>query len=316
MTLDNILEEINKANSIVLLAHENPDGDAIGSCLAMKLALEELGKKADIIMPEYPQEFEILPGADEILKESSIKNYDLVITLDCATTKLLGICEEYFNNAKVKIVIDHHSSNAMYGDFNYVDQDAPAVCQLLLVVLGYFKVKVTKDIGTCILTGIITDTGWFQYDSVTAETFRFVADLFDKGVKVSKIYQQLFSCMPKSRFELHRVAEDRIEFLEDGKVAYTYITMEDLNKFGCKNGDHDGIVQIGRDIEGVEVSIFLRETPKGIKGSLRSKNYVNVSQLAMMFGGGGHVRAAGFTAQGTIEQIKAQVLNAVRTYLK
>ena len=316
MTLDNILEEINKANSIVLLAHENPDGDAIGSCLAMKLALEELGKKADLIMPEYPQEFEILPGANEIIKESNIKNYDLAIALDCASIKLLGNCEEYFNNAKVKIVIDHHSSNTMYGDFNYVDQDAPAVCQLLLVVLGYFKVEVTKDIGTCILTGIITDTGGFRYESVTAETFRFVADLCDKGVKVSKIYQQVFGSKPRAKFELHRLAQDRIEFLENGKVAYTYITREDEERFGCKNGDHDGIVEEGRDVEGVEVSIFLRETPKGIKGSLRSKNYVNVSQVAMMFGGGGHIRAAGLTVQGSMDQIKAQILNAVRTYLK
>lgn len=316
MTLDNILEEINKANSIVLLAHENPDGDAIGSCLAMKLALEELGKKADLIMPEYPQEFEILPGANEIIKESNIKNYDLAIALDCASIKLLGNCEEYFNGAKVKIVIDHHSSNTMYGDFNYVDQDAPAVCQLLLVVLGYFKAQVTKDIGTCILTGIITDTGGFRYESVTAETFRFVADLYDKGVKVSKIYQQVFGSKPRAKFELHRLAQDRIEFLEDGKVAYTYITREDEERFGCKNGDHDGIVEEGRDVEGVEVSIFLRETPKGIKGSLRSKNYVNVSQVAMMFGGGGHIRAAGLTVQGSMDQIKAQILNAVRTYLK
>lgn len=316
MTLDNILEEINKANSIVLLAHENPDGDAIGSCLAMKLALEELGKKADLIMPEYPQEFEILPGANEIIKESNIKNYDLAIALDCASIKLLGNCEEYFNGAKVKIVIDHHSSNTMYGDFNYVDQDAPAVCQLLLVVLGYFKVEITKDIGTCILTGIITDTGGFRYESVTAETFRFVADLYDKGVKVSKIYQQVFGSKPRAKFELHRLAQDRIEFLENGKVAYTYITREDEERFGCKNGDHDGIVEEGRDVEGVEVSIFLRETPKGIKGSLRSKNYVNVSQVAMMFGGGGHIRAAGLTVQGSMDQIKTQILNAVRTYLK
>lgn len=316
MTLDNILEEINKANKIVIITHENPDGDAIGSSLAMKLALKQLGKDADVIIPEFPKVFEFLPGVEEIKKESDVENYDLAIALDCASIKLLNGFTKYFDNAKVKVVIDHHSSNTMFADYNYVDQDAPACAQLLLVVFSYFNIDVTKEIGTCILAGIITDTGGLRYDGVTAETFRFVSELCEKGIKVSNVYQQVFASKTRAKFELHKIALDRLEFLEDGKVTFTYITKADEEKVGSENGDYDGIVENGRDIEGVEVSIFLRETDKGIKGSLRSKNYVNVSEVCMMFGGGGHVRAAGCNIQGTIEQAKSQILNSIRACLK
>lgn len=316
MTLDNILEEINKAEKIVIITHENPDGDAIGSSLAMKLALKQLGKDADVIIPEFPKTFEFLPGIDEVKKESDIEEYDLAIALDCASIKLLNGFAKYFDSAKIKVAIDHHSSNTMFADYNYVDQDAPACAQLLLVVFSYFNINVTKDIGTCILAGIITDTGGFRYEGVTADTFRFVADLCEKGIKVSQVYSQVFASKTRAKFELHRIALNRLEFLEEGKVAFTYVTKTDEKQVEAKNGDYDGIVENGRDVEGVEVSVFLRETDKGIKVSLRSKNYVNASKVAMMFGGGGHIRAAGCTIQGTIEQAKNQIINRVKCYLK
>lgn len=316
MTLDNILEEIKKAETIAILVHENPDGDAIGSALAMRLALQQLNKKSDVIIPEFPKEFKFLPGADKIVKQTDVVDYDLVIALDCSSAKQLNGFTKYFDKAKTKVVIDHHSVNTMFADYNYVDQDAPACAQLLLVLFSYFNIEVTKDIGTCIVTGIITDTGGFRYDGVTSETFKFVSDLYQKGVKISKIYQQVFASKTRQKFELHRIALNRLEFLEDGKVAFTYITKKDEIQVGSENGDHDGIVENGRDVEGVEVSVFLRETDKGIKVSLRSKNYVNVAQVAMMFGGGGHVRASGCTVQGTEEQVKNQILNTIRGYLK
>ena len=316
MTLDNRLEDIKNANTIAILVHENQDGDAVGSALAMELALKQLNKEADVIIPEFPKEFEFLPDADKIKKETDVASYDLVLTLDCASIKLINNCIDYFENAKTKVAIDHHSSNTMFADYNFVDQDAPACAQLLLVIFGYYNIEVTKEIGTCILTGIITDTGGFRYEGVTAETFRFVASLCEKGVKVSKVYQKVFASKTRAKFELHKIALDREEFLEDGKIAFTYITKADEEKVGAKNGDYDGIVENGRDVEGVEVSIFLRETDKGIKVSLRSKDYVNVSEAATMFGGGGHVRAAGCNIQGTIEQAKNQIINRIKCYLK
>lgn len=316
MTLDNILEEIKKAESIVILTHENPDGDAVGSSIAMYLGLKELGKTPDIIIPEFPRAFENLPGIENIKKESDIENYDLAIALDTASIKMLNGYSKYFEDAKTKIVIDHHSSNTMFGDYNYVDQDSPACAQLLLVLFNYLNIEVSKEIGTDILAGIITDTGGFRYDGVTAETFELVAGLCQKGVKVSKVYQKVFASTSKSKFFLHRIALDRLELLENEKIAFTYITKNDENSVGAENGDYDGIVEQGRDIEGVEISIFLRETEKGIKASLRSKDYVNVSELCRIFGGGGHIRAAGCTIPGTIEQVKTQILNQARAMLK
>ena len=314
-TLDNILEEINNAESIVILTHENPDGDAIGTGLALYNALKEYGKNPDIIIPEYPRTFSFLPGADEIKKSSDIEKYDLAISVDCATIKMLNGFANYFENAKVKVSIDHHSTNTMFGDLNYVSPDAPACAQILLVVLYYFKIEITKDIGTCILTGIITDTGGFKYSSVTAETFEFVAWLLNKGINVSKIYRKVLQVKTKANFELTRMAMERLEFLEDGKVAFTYITKEDEEKVNAESGDHEGIVEVGRDIEGVEVSIFLRETDKGCKVSMRSNEYVNVSDVCILLGGGGHVRAAGATMQCTVEQAKEKVLRQVKAVL-
>ena len=311
MTLDNILEEINKAEKIVILTHENPDGDAIGSSLAMYHALKSYGKNPDLIIPEHSRTFNCLPGIDKIKKESDIEHYDLAISLDCATIKMLNGFANYFESAKVKVCIDHHSTNTMFGDYNYVNPDAPACAQILLVVLEYFGIEINKEIGTCILAGIITDTGGFKYQGVTAETFEFVAWLLNKGVNVSNIYRQVLEAQTKANFELHRIASSRIEFLENGKIAYTYITKEDEEKVHSENGDHEGIVDIGRGIEGVEVSIFIRETPKGCKVSLRSNDYVNVSDACMVFGGGGHPRAAGCTIPGTVEQAKEKILKEV-----
>ena len=311
MTLDNILEEINKAENIVILTHENPDGDAIGSGLAMYHALKAYGKKPDIIVPEHSRTFNCLPGIDELKTESDIEHYDLAIALDCAAIKMLNGFADYFENAKVKVCIDHHSTNTMFGDYNYVNPAAPACSQILLVILEYFGIEISKEIGTCILAGIITDTGGFKYQGVTAETFEFVAWLLNKGVNVSKLYRQVLEVKTKANFELHRLASNRIEFLENGKVAYTYITAEDEKGVNAESGDHEGIVEIGRSVEGVEVSIFVRETEKGCKISLRSNDYVNVADACIVFGGGGHARAAGCTIQGSVEQAKEKILKEV-----
>ncbi len=311
MTLDNILEEINKAEKIVILTHENPDGDAIGSGLAMYHALKAYGKNPDIIVPEHSRTFNCLPGIDELKTESNIEHYDLAISLDCATIKMLNGFADYFENARVKVCIDHHSTNTMFGDYNYVNPAAPACSQILLVILEYFGIEISKEIGTCILAGIITDTGGFKYQGVTAETFEFVAWLLNKGVNVSKLYRQVLEVKTKANFELHRLASNRIEFLENGKVAYTYITAEDEKSVNAESGDHEGIVEIGRSVEGVEVSVFVRETEKGCKISLRSNEYVNVADACIVFGGGGHARAAGCTIKGSVEQAKEKILKEV-----
>lgn len=317
MTLDEILKEIEKAETIVILTHESPDGDAIGSSLAVKLMLNKIGKKADVIISEYSRLFDFLPEVNQIKKESNIKNYDLAISVDCATLKRLDN-NEYFRNAKKTIVIDHHGSNEMYGDLNFVNPASPACCEILVGMFGYYEFDITKDIGKCIMTGIITDTGGFQYRGITPETFEFTADLIRKGVDTSDIYKRTLRTKTKSNFELTRRVLDRLELLEDGRVTFTYINNQDEEEVGAEPGDHEGLVEIGREIEGVEVSIFVRqkENEDAYKISLRSSEYVNVSDICLLFGGGGHPRAAGALIQGNLEQVKDRILKEVKKALK
>lgn len=316
MTLDEILIEIRKAETIVILTHESPDGDAIGSSLAVKIMLDNIGKKADVIIPEYSRLFNFLPKVDEIKEESDISSYDLAIAVDCATLKRLAK-SEYFENAKKTIVIDHHGSNTMYGDLNYVNPVSPACCEVLAGMFDYYGSNLTKDAGICIMTGIVTDTGGFQYNGITPETFEFTAELIRKGVDVPDIYKRTLRTKTKSNFELTKKVMDRMELLEDGKVTFTYINSQDEIEVGAEPGDHEGLVEIGREIEGVEVSIFIRQKDENsYKVSLRSTSYVNVSNICLMFGGGGHPRAAGALIQGNVEQVKEKIMNELRKVLK
>lgn len=317
MTLDEILKEINEAETIVILTHETPDGDAIGSSLGMKLALEKIGKNADIVMSKYARMYSFLPEFETIKGESEIKNYDLAISLDCATLKRMDN-KEYFENAKKTIVIDHHGSNNMYGDINYVNPVSPACSEILLVILNYFEIEIDVKIGTCLMTGIITDTGGLQYPSTTADTFEYAAELLRKGVNISEICKKTLQTKTKANFELSKRVMERVELLEDGKVAFSYITTKDMEEVNAEEGDHEGLVNIGREIEGVEVAIFIRQKENDdlYKVSMRTGDKVNASDVCLMFGGGGHPRAAGALIPGTIEQVKEKLLKEVRKALK
>lgn len=317
MTLDNIFEEIKKANSIVILTHENPDGDAIGSGLAMYNALKKMEKDVDIIIPEVPRVYDFLPNREEIQKEGKEKVYDLAIALDTANIKLLNGFAKYFEDAKVKVSIDHHGTNTMFGDYNYINIDSPACAQILITVLEYFGIEIDKEIGTCILTGIITDTGGFQYQNTRPETFEFAANLLKKGINVSDVYKRVMNTKSKANFELRKRAIDRLEFFENGKIAVTYINKKDMQEVDAESGDYEGIVEEGRAIEGVEVSIFLREKDENLyKASLRSNDYVNVSDICLLFGGGGHIHAAGCNMAMPLEQAKEIIVNETKINLK
>ena len=317
MTLDEILNLIQNSESIVVVTHQTPDGDAVGSSLAMKLALESMGKNPDVIIPEVPSIYDFLPGREDIKASSDVEKYELAISVDCATEMRID-GKEYFENAKHTIVIDHHGSNTMYGDFNYVNPVSPACCDILAGVFDYYNINITKDIGTCLLTGIITDTGGFKYPSTTAETFEFAAELLRKGVNVSEIYKRTMDTMSRATFELTKRVMDRMEILENGKVAFTYITKQDVNEVDAKPGDHEGLVNIGRNLNGVEVSIFIRQNEENkdeYRASLRTNGDVNASDICLMFGGGGHPRAAGATIEGTIEQVKEKLMKEIKKVL-
>lgn len=315
MTIDNIKEEINKAKDIVILTHESPDGDAVGSALAMYLTLQKMNKNVDVIIPEYSNVFNFLPGAEQIKKEGRQEPYDLAISVDVTGIKRLNGFSKYFEDAKMKIQIDHHEVNDMFADYNFVNPASPACAQILILVIEQLGVEIDKQIGTCLLTGIITDTGGFKYEGVSAETFEFASWLLNKGVNVSDIYKRVLQVKTRANFELRKLIMDRMEFICDNKITFTYMNLEDEEKVNAMPGDHEGLVEVGRDIEGVEVSIFIREVKDGYKVSLRSNNYVNVADVAIAFHGGGHIRAAGCTIQGDSQQVKTKIVNEVMKYI-
>lgn len=318
MTLDNILEEIKKAQTIVILTHESPDGDAVSSSLAMMHWITQLGKEADVIIPEYSKEFKFLPGIEKILSKGKLENYDLAISVDCADLKRLEGGKEYFETAKTTIEIDHHSVNAMFADFNYVDPASPSCCQVIIAMFEYYGVEINKDIATCILTGIVTDTGGFQWGGVTPETFEFAAELIRKGAKLKEICRKALRNKTKAHCELEKLIYQRMEYFEDGKIALAYITLDDYNKISAEMGDDEGLVEMLRDIEGIEVAVLLKEKEgaNGFKVSLRSHETVNVSDIAFLLGGGGHPGAAGCFISGTLEQAKTKVINTIKHELE
>lgn len=317
MTLDELYTEIQNAITIVILAHEAPDGDAVGSCLAMALMLKNMGKKPDILMKDFPANFNFLPGREFIKEETKIEKYDLVICLDCPNlARVHKDFIKYFENAKVKAEIDHHTKNEMFGDYNIVNHVSPATCQILATSFDYLNVEMTKDIATCLLTGIITDTGGFRNTGITTETFDFASECLERGINIPYIFKNAMYTTTRSKFEAEKLAMDRLEFYCDGKIAFTYLTNEDKERIGLKAGEQDGIVDIGRGIEGVEVSIFLYEKGTGYKASLRSNDYVNVSEICFKFGGGGHIKAAGATLNMSYEEAKNAIINEVTKNIK
>lgn len=317
MTLDDILVEIKKAENIVIMAHEAPDGDAIGSSLAMCLMLRNMEKNAIVLMKDFPETFSYLPGIECIKTESEIKNYDLAIALDCPTQKRINLeFIEYFENAKVKIQIDHHNKNDMFADHNIVNHVSPATAQILVSSFEYLGLEITKEIAICLLTGIITDTNGFRNSNVTVESFEFASWCLEKGINLSSIYHQSMLMMSRTKFEAQKLAINRLEFFEDGKIAFTYLKKSDDEELGIKAGERDGIVEIGKSIEGVEVSIFIYEKDNGFKASLRSSEYVNVSDVCSVFGGGGHIKAAGATLNMNFEEAKKAIIAEVTKNLK
>ena len=316
-TLKDICKKINKAKNIAILAHENPDGDAIGSALAVYHALRTKNKNVKVYLHEISRLYNFLPGIDKINYQPTTEKFDLIICVDCATTQMLGRFKQMIDNTKTSIVIDHHGTNTMYGDINYINPNSPACCQVLIPILKALGIKDFKGpIGTSLITGIITDTGGFQYSNVKPETFEFAGELLLQGVKIHDIYKRTLETKTRSSFELNKIAINRLEFLEDGKITFTYINKQDQEKVNHETGDSEGIANIGRGIEGVEVSIFIKEIENSnYRVSIRSNDYVNVSDICLLFGGGGHFHAAGCKMQGTPEQIRDTLVKEIKRVL-
>jgi len=287
-----IWNKIKDSDNILLISHINPDGDALGSALSLYPVLKKMGKKVTVfnITKPLPMYLDFLPNFNKIVNKLP-KKTDLTISFDCGSFDRLGLEEK----PSFLINIDHHISNTNYGDINLIEANAASTSQVVFNVLKANNVEISKESAICIYTALVTDTGGFQYESVNDKVFEMAAELVRCGVEPDYISKMLFQRDRLSRLRLLAKAYDTIELCCEAKAAFVEVTKEMMEITGAIKEDTDTIVNSVRAIASVEVACLLREEDEGIKISLRSKNYADVSKIAVKYGGGGHIRAAGAT---------------------
>lgn len=310
MEINKVKSLIEDANNIYIASHVSPDGDNLGSITAMYLQLKKNDKNVFLIEDdEIPDAQKFLPAICEMVRSSELeKNPDLFITLDCADINRLGSAKELFESAKNTINIDHHSTNTRFADVNIVDEKSPATGETLYEVLKALNYEINKDIATCLYTAISSDTGSFKYDSVRKSTFLIAAELLEYGVNINEVAVNLYQNRSIEKTNLLLKVMDTLELHLDNKIGLVILTDEDIKNCGAKKSDADGIVEFVRDISTVELAILLKEKKDSVRLSTRSKSYIDVTNIAAKFGGGGHIRASGATINLDIEDAKKEVL--------
>ncbi len=289
---------ISSADKIAIIGHIHPDGDCIGSILAMYNYITEnyKGKTVQVYAESFPSSFRFLSGSRKIKHEPLNERYDLAISLDVSSLDRLGQFEDIYNSAISTVCIDHHVSNPGFGDLCYIIGGASSACEVLSDLLDMDKVG--EKIANCLYLGMVHDTGVFKYSSTTRKTMELAGLLIEKGVKPDYIIDETFYKKTYKQNKLmSRVVLDS-ELYDDGRIIIGVATKNMFREYKCTTLDTDGIVEQLRLTDGVEVAIFAYQiTRKGYKFSLRSKSVVDVSAIAVSFGGGGHIRAAGFETQ-------------------
>lgn len=294
---EKIIDKIEKAESIAIFSHENPDGDALGSSYSLKNVLKNMGKRADVFVSGNIEKAvkELVVDFDDGCLE--IKDYDLLIALDCADAKRLGEFSDSFLNHQNTAAIDHHITHIKYSDVSVV-YDISSNCELIYKLYKEMGVSLSLEAATAVYVGMVTDTGNFKYSSVTAQTHKTAAELIECGVDFSYITKRLFDTMSKAYLALNKTALEKIEYMLDDKIAVLTLTNEDFENAGIEEADASSIVTLPSKIEGVLVGAYYRHRGKhGYKVSLRSSNNIDVSKIAAYFGGGGHIRAAGYSIE-------------------
>lgn len=312
-TLLKVAENLLNARDIVILPHINVDGDALGAALALGLALIGMGKQVDVLIEEeIPSNLDFLPGL-ELIRQNPQKKYDVAINIDNGDIARLGTREQYYQSARIRLSIDHHATNHVEADYSYIDTKASATGEIIVdLILNYLKGSLNKDIALCLYTAIVTDTGGFRYTNTTPQTLEISAELLRFGFDFNYVNKKVFDMISQTKLNLIKKTLNSLRILEDGKLAISYISYDDIKKLPAKGDDFEGLVNYGRNLEGVEVSAFLREEPEGhFKVSLRSNNHVDVAVIAAKFNGGGHIRAAGLNLDGELEDVILSLTDAI-----
>ncbi len=315
-TIKNIIKAITEAENILIVPHVNPDGDCIGSAVALTLLLQkEFNKKAEMfIHSKVPQIYEFLPQADNFKTYDELKdtNFDLVIAEDCAAKDRMVNALHFFEKAKVTVNFDHHKTNPAYANFNYIKPEMSSTGEVLFDFAKKAKWKLNKEIAEGLYTAILTDTGGFRFENTKAETFRAVADLTEQNIDIVQIFKNCYESKPVQMVKLSADVISKAQFLFDGKVAYTIITNDDMKKNDALNEHTDGIAEALRKINTVDIAFVVKETEDGFsKISLRSKS-ADVSKIALKFNGGGHSKAAGCTIKKNYSIALNKIIEAIK----
>lgn len=316
-TLAEVANRLCELDDFVVCGHVSPDGDCLGSQLALAAALRRLGKRVTcVLVKDEPVEanlLRVLDGAQDLVFAGAYKGAPgAFVGVDVPTRERIGEAAcALLDQAPFSFTIDHHAVDATMCDMVYVDPDTASTTMLIWELAGYLGVERTGAVANCCYTGLVTDTGRFQYQNTDERCMRLAAEMVAAGADPASVSREVFQNRTYASMRLEATAIMRAEFSEDGATALGYLTREDFARFGAQKSDAEPVIDALRRIEGVRVACMLREQEDCIRGSLRAKNDTDVSAIARTFGGGGHVAAAGFTLHCTLDEAVAQVRAAL-----
>ena len=313
-----VVSALRAHDLFVVTSHDNPDGDALGSLVAMQLALEALGKGSVMVLggpTPLPGEYGFLRlGERGLLREAPPDVAERVlVAVDCAQGS--RIVEQRLLEARLTLDIDHHHDNSRFGDVNLIVEEASSTGEILADLFAELGISLTPEIAEALYTAVVTDTGRFQYSNTTPKALRLAAELVEAGADASKVFVEVYESTPFPKLKLLARALERATALVDGRVLISELVRDDFEAAGADEPYSEGIIDHLRSVEGAELVALVRELPNGAsaarKGSLRSRpDGVDVSAIARAFGGGGHKRAAGFSTDLPMDEITRRIVDA------
>lgn len=310
-----IIEAIQKSTSVLVCGHIRPDGDCVGSALAMRRICQKLGKHADAVCDvDSFSSFSFLPDF-ELFGKTRRKYYDLFISVDCANATRLGVYKDVLESAKNSIYIDHHPTREGYAEINCIDSTASSTCAIIFELFDGCDI-IDKDIATMLYTGLSTDTGHFMHSNTDTRVFETAAALSRFGVDIAAVNRAIYCDVSLNKLRLTARVLDGMRFFEDGRIALITITQSDLDECGCTTEDTEGLIDNASSVHGVKISIAVCEQSGSIyRISLRSAG-ADVSKVANVFGGGGHKVASGCIISGARDAVIDKIVKASAAALK
>jgi len=306
-----IRDEIMRRQRFLLTSHARPDGDSIGSQLAMAFALEALGKQVRIVNADpAPEHYQDFPGMDRIeIAASTSADVDAVIVMECSDLTRTGVTGL---EGAFLINIDHHAGNRLYGAVNWHDESAAACGEMVFDLIRELAVPLTLEIATHIYLAILTDTGSFHHSNITPRTFDICRQTVEAGVNPAAMARRVFDSNSFGKLKLIGALLDSMELLDDGRLALLYMDDAMLEACGCTNNDTEGLINLPLTAREIQAVVFFKVGPAGeVRVSMRSKYDVDVRQVAGAFGGGGHKNAAGFTVTGSLEEVRPRIVELI-----